>query len=280
AVLLLAFVAWQTQARQPLVDLRLFRDSMFSGGMVSMVLVMFVMYGLLFTLPLYLQGVRGEDALGSGLWLTPMMAGIIVAAVSSKSLLGRVGVRIGIVAGLLVGAGALIALARVEVDTPMVWFGAGLAVFGLGLGVAMTSAMDAVLGTLPRDRAGAGSGVVNAMRQVAGALGVAILGSVLSSLYRDNLDDAVLHSLPAEAPAAVRESIIAANAVASTLGADGEVVRRMGGAGYTDAMAGVLWISALDAVGAAIISAVVVPGRRIAEGTGTPTRSRAAGTYE
>lgn len=279
--LLAGFVAWQMRTRQPLVDLSLFRDARFSGGMVSMVMVMFVMYGLLFTLPLYLQGVRGEDALGTGLWLTPMMAGILVAALSSKPLLGWIGARIGIVVGLIISTGALVALARVEVDTSMRLFGVALAVFGLGLGVAMTSAMDAVLGSLPRDRAGSGSGVVNALRQVSGALGVAILGSVLSSLYRRSLDDANLATLPPEAASAVRESIIAANAVAGALGSDGEALRRMAGAGYTDAMAGVLWISAIAAVVAAIVSAVVVPGRRttVAE-LGAATRTPVAGTYE
>lgn len=259
--LLGGFVARQARSEAPLVDLALFRDRRFVGGTVAVVLVTFVLYGLLFTLPLYLQAVRGNDALGTGLRLTPMMAGLIVAAAASKRLLARVGAARGTTAGLVVMAAALAALSAVSVGTGMVPIGAGLTLFGLGVGMAMTSAMDAVLGSLPRAEAGAGSGVTSTLRQIAGALGVAILGSILSSVYRRGLDAGSLRGLPAPAARAVEDSIVGATGVALRLGPGGDGLKRMADASYTGAMSTLLLVSAAAAIAAAGISGLVLRGR-------------------
>jgi Major Facilitator Superfamily len=261
--LLIGFVFWQTRTSAPLVDLALFRNERFVGGTVAVALLMFVLYGLLFTLPQYLQAVRGNDALGTGLRLIPMMAGLMVAAVASKRLLTKIGAAGGTVAGTLIVATALAALSTISVDTSMVWIGIGLTVFGLGVGMAMTSAMDAVLGSLPRAEAGAGSGVTNTLRQIAGALGVAILGSILSSIYRDRLDAGMLQQLPAQSASIVQDSIVGATRVAHQLGPAGEALNRMAGASYTDAMSVLLLISAAAGVVGAVISGLVLRGRSI-----------------
>jgi len=266
-VLLVAFVVWQTRAKAPLIDLGLFRNPRFVGGTVSIVLMSFVLYGLLFTLPIYLQSVRGNDALGTGLRLIPMMAGLVVAAAASKRVLTRVGVRLGVVAGMAVVSVSMAALARLTVDTSMIWIGTGLAAFGLGTGIAMTSAMDAVLGALPRDQAGSGSGVLNALRQVAGALGVAILGSMLQSIYQQHLDGGMLNDLPAPAAAAVKGSVVGAAGVAEKLGAAGTALQRMAGVSYTEAMSTLLIVCAIAGVIAGGISWIILRERAVPERT-------------
>lgn len=189
-MLLITFVLWQTRAPAPRVDLTLFRDRRFSGGTLSMTLLQFVLYGPLFTLPLYLQGVRGNDAFGTGLRLIPMVAGILIAAAASKPVIKRIGASVGTVIGMLITAVDLLLRARLTPETGMIWIGPGLTGFGLGAAVAMTSAMDAVLGSLPADAVGAGSAVMNTIRQLAGALGVAVLGSLLYSTCKAGLDPA------------------------------------------------------------------------------------------
>lgn len=261
AVLLIAFVVWQTRAPSPLVDLSLFRDRRFSGGTLSMALLQFVLYGLLFTLPLYLQGVRGNDAFGTGLRLVPMMAGILIAAAASKPIIKQIGASLGTVIGMVVTAVDLLLLSRLTPETGMVWIGLGLAGFGLGAGVAMTSAMDAVLGSLPDDAAGAGSAVMNTIRQLAGALGVAILGSILYSAYKSGLDPAVLAHLTAPAAQAVKGSIMGAVTVAGKLGAAGAALERTAADSYTHAMAILLIISGVAGIAAAIVAGLIIPGK-------------------
>lgn len=258
---LVAFIVWQMRARVPLVDLGLFRDRRFSGGTAAMALLQFVLYGLLFTLPQYLQAVRGNDAFGTGLRLIPMMAGILVAAAASKPLLKVIGASLGTVIGTALTAVDLLILARLTPETGMVWIGIGLTVFGLGAGVAMTSSMDAVLGSLPGDAAGAGSAVMNTVRQLAGALGVAILGSILYSLYKSGLDPALLGRLPAPAAQAVKDSIMGATMAATQLGPSGAALERMAANSYTHAMAMLLIISAAAGVIAAVVAGFVIPGK-------------------
>lgn len=279
-VSLTAFVLWQTRAPSPLVDLSLFADRRFSGGSFSMALLQFVLYGLLFTLPQYLQAVRGNDAFGTGLRLIPMMAGILVAAVISKRLLAYIGAALGTVIGTSITAIDLLILARLTPETSMVWIGLGLTGFGLGAGVAMTSAMDAVLASLPDDAAGAGSAVMNTIRQLAGALGVAILGSILYSAYKGGLDPAVLGQLPAPAAHAVKDSIMGATAVAGQLGSAGATLQRMAANSYTHAMALLLIVSAAAGFAAAVVAALVIPGKQTAAGKPSPGRTTATTAQE
>ena len=259
AVALVAFVVRQARTAHPLIDLGIFRNRSFSGGTLAMALLQFVMYGLLFTLPQYLQAVRGYDALGTGVQLIPMMAGVVVAAGASKHLLEHIGASRGTVIGSLVMAASLFALARLTVDTDMVLIGIGLTVFGLGAGVAMTSSMDAVLSSLPSEESGAGSSVMNTVRQLSGALGVAILGSILFTTYRNGLSEMVLSQLPDPARHAARESVMGAAQVAAEAGPVGEAIGAMANTSYTHAMAILLVLSGLSGIAAAIAGWLMIP---------------------
>lgn len=264
-VVLLIFAWWQTRTSTPLVQLDLFRNRRFVGGTLAVTMLTFVLFGLLFTLPQYLQAVRGNDALGTGVRLIPMMLGLMVAATASKRMLSRFGSTRVTVSGLIVISVVLAALSRLSTTTDMLWIALGLTVLGLGLGMTMTAGMDAVLGSLPRTQAGAGSGVVNAMRQVSGALGVAILGSIVSTVYQNRLDDSTLQSLPPESSSLVKESIVAADRVASSIGAGGDAVRQMASGSYTDAMSIALIICAGMGIVAAMVSGLVLSRRQSAE---------------
>ncbi|MEU0350912.1 DHA2 family efflux MFS transporter permease subunit [Streptomyces sp. NPDC006237] len=213
--LLAVFVRWELRTPEPMIDLRLFRRAQFLWGSLAGVLVTFGMLGLLFAVPQYLQLVRGYDALGTGLRLLPMIGGLILGAPAGEKLAARTGYRVPVTAGLLVVAGGLAAGAATEVDSGYGFVAAWLAVVGLGIGMALSPAMEAVLGALPPERSGSGTAITMTLRQAGGALGVAVLGSLLAQGYTDKL--AAPTDLPGPAADAARDSVAGALAVAERL---------------------------------------------------------------
>ncbi|MEU8897002.1 MFS transporter [Nocardia sp. NPDC048505] len=186
-LLLAGFLFWQRRARYALIDLALFAGPGFRWGTVSTVLITFAMFGMFFTVPQYFQAVLGVDALGSGLRLLPMIGGLIVGARISALLMPKAGARVVLTLGLVVLALGLGQGALTAVDSPY-WFTAcWIAVVGAGMGLAMPVGMSVAVDDLDVDRAGVGSALLQALRQAAGTIGVALLGTVLATRYRGEL---------------------------------------------------------------------------------------------
>jgi len=205
--LLAAFVLWQRRAAHPLVDLALFRNRAFTGGAVLATIASFAMLGLLFSLPQLFSAVDGEDAFGSGLRLLPVIGGLIVGARFGEKLAKRLGARVVIATGLGLIAVASLVGARTGADTGYGYIAVWITVTGLGLGLTLPPALDAAIGALTPAGAGVGNALLQAMRQVGGAIGVAVLGTVLNSAYRSRVD-----------VEAARESVNQGVAVAQRLG--------------------------------------------------------------
>jgi MFS transporter, DHA2 family, multidrug resistance protein len=216
---LVAFVLWERRSirrhGQALLDLSLFHSPSFTWGTVLVTTVTFAMFGLIFTMPQYFQGVMGTDALGSGLRLLPMIGGLIAGGVAADRLARIAGAKSTVALGFVFVAGALLAGATTGVSTGYGFAAVWISTLGVGLGFAMPSSMDAAIGQLSSDRSGVGSAVIQAARQVGGTIGVAILGSLMISAYRSHLD---LGGLPAAAAAGVRKSLFEGVAVAHQLG--------------------------------------------------------------
>ncbi|SHK68056.1 MFS transporter [Actinacidiphila paucisporea] len=215
AVLLAALVLRERTVERPMLDMSLLRQRAFLGNAVAATLVSFILTGMVFVLPSYLQSTLGYDAFGTGLRLLPMLGGLMVAARLSPYLAARSGPRPVIVAGLLaLAAGAFLGATTASGDGyggTALW----LAIAGAGLGLVVVQAMNSALGALPRERAGSGSGLLQTLRQTGAAIGVAILGSVLAAGYTDRLDTA---GLSPDAAHTARESVVGAHAVAARLG--------------------------------------------------------------
>jgi predicted MFS family arabinose efflux permease len=243
--LLAGFVAWQRRAAYPMIELKLFRRPRFLWGSTTATLASFALFGVLFVIPQYLQLVRGNDAFGSGVRLLPLMGGLLVAAALGERMVRAVGTRIPVALGMTVIAAGLGWGALTTVDTGYGTVAAWLAVIGAGTGLALAPAMDAVLGTLPPERAGSGSALTMTMRQVGGALGVAILGSVLAAAYS------------AQAPAAAGDSLPVAAAVAAKTGDPRILVA--GQHAYLHAMDRVLLVCALVAFAGAVLAGLFLP---------------------
>jgi len=181
-VLLLAlFGEWERRTRYPMIDLGLFGRPRFVWGTTAATLGTFALFGLLFVLPQYFQTVRGHDAFATGVRLLPLMAGLIVGAPAGERLVTRIGSRIPIAAGLgLIAAGLLVG-STTTITEGYLRIAGWLALIGIGVGMALAPAMEAVLGELPPERAGSGTALTMTLRQVGAALGVALLGSVFSA---------------------------------------------------------------------------------------------------
>ncbi|MFC4532618.1 MFS transporter [Sphaerisporangium dianthi] len=197
--LLALFAIVEARMRAPMLDPGLFRQRVFLWGAIGATFISLAMTGVLFVVPLYLQAVLGFDAFETGLRVVPMIGGLMAGGLTGERLLPRAGLRRLMTAGLVLLAAGLGMGATTGVSDGYGWTAAWLAIAGVGVGMAMVPAMDGVLATLPEDRTGSGSGALQALRQVGSAVGVALLGGVLSALY-------IAH-LPAGAPEAARDSV-------------------------------------------------------------------------
>ncbi len=229
------FVLWERaagrRAIQPLVDLSLFRSARFTWGTILTTAVSFAMFGILFAMPQYFQDVRGFNALGSGLRLLPLILGMLVGLVLGGRLTEprrsgpgtaegvkpepRAGAKLLVTAGFAVMAAGLAVGAFTKISSGTGFAAAWFAVAGAGLGLAIPSAMNAALGALSAERSGAGSALISAMRQVGATIGVAVLGTILNSVYRGQLH---LGGLPPRIADATRDSVGVGVLVAHKLG--------------------------------------------------------------
>jgi DHA2 family multidrug resistance protein-like MFS transporter len=256
AVLLAGFGLWQRHAKAPLVDLALFRSPAFTWGAVLLTIASFAMLGMLFSLPQLFSAVGGEDAFGSGLRLLPVIGGLVVGARVGEKLTGRLGMRVVIAAGLGLIAVSSFVGATTSPATEYRFTAVWITLTGLGLGLTMPPAMNGALGALTPARSGVGNALLQAVRQVGGAVGVAVLGTVLNSAYRDRLD---LTGLPAPAADAVRDSASAGVAVADRL-ADPALLGSVQAA-FTHGMDRSLVVAGAVALAGTILALVFLPGR-------------------
>ncbi|MBC9717679.1 DHA2 family efflux MFS transporter permease subunit [Streptomyces sp. TRM66268-LWL] len=256
AVLIAALVLRERRAVRPMLDLPLLGHRPFLLNTLAATLVMFVLSGLMFVLPPYLQTVLGNDAFGTGVRMLPLMGGLIVSAKVSTPLVERLGARSVIAAGLVVLCFAALLGAGTRTGSGYGYTALWLTIAGLGFGFAMMPAMTTALSVLPQDRAGSGSGLLMTVRQVGGALGIALLGSLLAGAYASEL---VTTGLPAAAAGTAGESVVAAHAVAGRLG--DTALAASADAAYVHGMQVVLLVCAGAALVTAALAALLLPGR-------------------
>jgi MFS transporter, DHA2 family, multidrug resistance protein len=262
---LAAFVLVERRVAFPSLDVSLFRDRRFSAAVGVVGLVFFGGMGTLFFASFYFQLVRGYSPLESGLLMTPFAAAQLVFAPRSATMVRRYGPKAVCAAGMSLVALALAGFLLVGVRTP-IWVVAVLfGLMGIGMANVMPPATESIMSTLPREKAGVGSAVSNTIRQVGGALGVAILGSVLAAVYRSGIADGVA-GLPGPARAAARESISGTYAVAQRLGGGGRLID----AGNTAFVQAMHWASAGSVLVTLLGVAVVLAWLPLRSGVPTP----------
>jgi EmrB/QacA subfamily drug resistance transporter len=278
AVSLSAFVAWQRRAAEPLLDVRLFANVRFSAASATIMLLFFALFGFLFLSTQYLQFVLGYTPSEAGVRMLPYAAAMIVAAPVSARLAARFGVRRVVTTGMVCFTGGLALAATITTHSGYGRLALAMVAMGVGMGLAGTPATDSIMSSVPPDRANVGSAVNDTTRELGGALGVAIVGSIVSSLYGSRVDDALPAAVPGPLAAAARESVGAAVQVASgAAGPIADVAREA----FVHAMAwGTTVVAVMAAVGAVVawrfLPAPVDgydPAPETAETSRTPSRS-------
>lgn len=254
AVVLAAFALWQRRVAHPLVDLDLFRAPGFRWGTVYMIVVNFAMFGLFFTMPQYFQAVLGADALGSGLRLLPIIGGLLVGTRVADKILPKAGVRVAIITGFALLASGLALGALITADSGYGFAAVSIALVGIGMGFVMPASMGLAMGDLSPERAGSGSALLQALRQAAGTIGVAVLGTVLSTAYRGSLGE--LDRAP------INDGVNAGVAVAHQLGDSALHTVRVA---FVSGMSAMLWVCAAVCVAAAVLAAFTTRPRAGAE---------------
>jgi EmrB/QacA subfamily drug resistance transporter len=243
-VALVGFVAWELHVAEPLLDPRLFRHGAFAAGTLSLTLQFFAFFGFIFLALQYLQLVLTNSPLVAAVSLVPMALGLMPSArIIAPKLVARIGTGPTSAIGLLLAAGAFGWLSTLDASSGYWVLLAGLVPLGAGMGLAMTPATSAVTDALPADKQGVGSAMNDLSRELGGALGIAVLGSILQSVYRNHLNVA---GLPNQAAESARSSL----ALASRLGPS--VAQSAQGA-FVDGMQYALLGGAAATAGAALV---------------------------
>ncbi|MER5500343.1 MFS transporter [Streptomyces sp. NPDC002561] len=259
-LVLIGFVWHEKRSTHPAIDISYFKEPSFSAAVAAIALVFFALMGVTFFSAFYMQSVRGWSALESGLMLLPLAAAQMIFAPRARLLVDRFGARAVCTVGMLLVAIGLAAFALFDGATPVWVLCLLLFVQGTGMAHVMTPVTVSVMQALPREKAGSGSAVNNTFRQVGGALGVAVLGSVLSTVYRGDIEGH-LDALPAGLRETAGESIEATLGVADRMGAAGAPLIDAANDAFLKAMHVTAIGSATIALVGALVVALFLPGK-------------------
>ena len=274
-VLLATFVAWELHTDHPMLEIRFFRNARFSAANAGITLVFFALFGSSFLITQELQFVLGYSALKAGVALMPIAIPMLILGPLSARLVERVGTKVVVSAGLLTVAAGLFWMSFVTIDSGYFDIMLPMVMLASGMGLTMAPATESIMGSIPRAKAGIGSAMNDTTRQVGGALGVAVIGSVLASVYRPHVVDNLSHTLLGKAAAgsgpnaaqaqqgvaAIRDQLGAAYAVAAKMPVGGEQVIHAARSAFVDGFGGAVLVGAIVALVGAIATFVFLPAR-------------------
>ncbi|MFI7601688.1 MFS transporter [Actinoplanes sp. NPDC049681] len=275
-VVLALFVGYERRIPFPSLDVRLFTNRQFAASTGMIGLVFFAAMGSMFFSAFYLQLVRDKGPLASGVLFVPFAVGQMVFAPRSAAMVKRFGPKAVSTVGLLLVAVSLAGWLVIDATTPIWVVGALFFVMGVGMANVMPPATESIMAALPREKAGVGSAVSNTIRQVGGALGVAALGAVLSSAYRDDMAGPTA-ALPAAARDVASESISGAYGVAAQAGPAAPGLIQSANDAFISAMHYASIGSTVFALLGALVAVIWLPGKRPAQ---APAATAAEGLAE
>ncbi len=250
----LMFVYSQKKAEFPLLPLEFFRNHRFSIGLLAIAMAFFVMFSFMFMQMLHFQLVRGHSPFEAAIRFFPLPIGLMPAAANSDRLVAKFGRSNVISVGLSLVATGLFLFTTVTIDTSYIQIAATFFLLGLGLGLTMAPSTTAVMEAIPESKAGVGSATNDASREVGGALGIAIGGSVLNEVYQSNI--VVPDSLSAQS-GVISESFPAAIRIGQNMldngNQDGEILIQSARESFIEGMVAACIVAGIVAMAAAII---------------------------
>jgi EmrB/QacA subfamily drug resistance transporter len=260
---LAGFVGWEARSSHPMLKLRFFRQPGFTGAVMSTATMMFALMGMLFVLTQFLQFHLGYSALQAGVRMLPAAGGIAVVAPFSAIVVGRLGTKLTVALGLAVVTGGLWWISGATVTTSYSGVLPGAIMIGVGAGLVMPAAVGSLMGTLPLEHTGVGSATNGTFLNIGGALGVAILGSIMSTSYQHQLSaSAAVHSLPTAVGQTAQGSLGAALQVAAHVGGVlGRDLAAVANAAFMNGMSLALEIGAGVVLVGVVVALVVLPAK-------------------
>jgi EmrB/QacA subfamily drug resistance transporter len=267
--LLAAFIVWERRASAPMLDVGLFRNPRFAAACAAVTVSFFTLLGFIFVMTQYFQFIKRYDALSAGVHLLPVAASVGVSSVLGTKLAVRFGTKLVVASGLLMVTIFYLWVALVVAPgTGYATIAIQMVLYGTGMGLTSAPATEAIMGVVPREKAGVGSAVNDTTRLLGGTLGVAVIGSVYASIYASHLTSTLPQRLPHAVAALAHSSVGAALGVAEHLAGSGHaalgraVEHAASGAFITGLSAGCLVAGAVAAVGA-VAAALLLPAQPI-----------------
>ncbi|MER5372059.1 MFS transporter [Streptomyces sp. NPDC002553] len=217
---LAAFVAWELRHPRPMLDVRRFAQRPFSGSMLAVLFFFFGTFGAIYYSTQFLQFVLGYDALETGVRLLPLAGAVFAGAVATGRLTPKLGVKAMVGSGMVIGTVGVLLLTRIDTGSAYTDFLAPMLLLGFAIGLSVSPATDTIMGSFPESELGVGGGANDTALELGGSLGIAVLGSLLGTAYRDELTDLVGGRLPAAAMQAAQDSVGGGLAVAQRIAQD------------------------------------------------------------
>jgi EmrB/QacA subfamily drug resistance transporter len=262
-VVLVAFVFVEIRSSHPMLDVRFFANPRFTAASLSVTVVYFGLFGFLFVRTQYLQDVLGYNPLEAGLRVAPIAVVLALGAQLSPHLVRRLGTKLVVAGGMFIIAVGLVVAATATVKSGYGLVLVSILLTGAGMGLVVSPATESIMGSIPRAKAGVGSAMNDTTRQAGGALGVAVMGSVLASRFSSHLAPAVARR--ADGPA-LRTSVEAAFAAArATAGAPGRALDLAARAAFVNGMDAGVVVAAVVAAAGAVGALLFLPARAKSE---------------
>ena len=249
---LAGFIGWELHNPRPMLDIRLFRQRSLSVGASTITLQFFAMYGLYFALAQYLQISHGFSALQAGLAGLPIGVFGMIGAPTSATFVRRFGHRRVVGTGLLVSAAGLAIMGGVTPTTTYALLFVGFCLLGFGNGQTTAPSTTLIMASVPRAKSGVGSAVNDLSRELGGALGIAVLGSVMSSVYRDHIG-AHAGALAAQAGSTVETTLAEAQRLAATQPGAAQTLHHAAQASFADGFGAAMVVGAIILAGNAVL---------------------------
>jgi len=263
-VLVLAgFVAWELHTDHPMLDVRFFENRRFTAANIAITMTFFALFGSMFLITQYLQTVLGYSAFEAGIRMLPMACVMLFVAPMAPRIVERVGTKVVVGSGLTLVTVGMLWASRVPPTDGYPHLLVAMALLSCGMGLVMAPATESIMGSLPPAKAGVGSAMNDTTRQMGGALGVAVIGSILATSYRPGVTDALTSlGAPADVITKAKDSVAGAVQAAATMPSSlGDAVAGAARGEFVDAFGGALLVAAVVVAVAAVVVFLFLPAR-------------------
>ncbi|HTP18039.1 MAG TPA: DHA2 family efflux MFS transporter permease subunit [Solirubrobacteraceae bacterium] len=278
AGLLAAFAAWERRTEQPMLDLSLFRNPRFTAASASVAISFFALSGFIFLVTQYFQFLKGYGPLSTGVRLLPVASFVAISSILGARLAVRVGTKLVVASGLFLMAAFYAWVTTATAATGYATIAAQMVVLGTGMGLTSAPATEAIMGVVPKAKAGVGSAVNDATRLLGGTLGVAVIGSVYASLYATRLTSLLPTAIPATAARTAHASVGAALTVANKLAEGGHPalaadINHAASAAFFQGLHAADWVAAGAAAAGAVMALLLLPAHPTVRSDGAPSEA-------